>query len=145
MIWLRYAGVFLAAALGTGLIVSMLNQNMSGQLGSAAQLMVPAMIAALVEGQNWAKKRKAKPNSSQVWGFAWIGAAIATGLNVVLAYGAGALLPEFAKLAIAPALSQQFIILLGIYAGGYLICNWFFYRLGAGNQLTLMQDRDKSK
>lgn len=145
MIWLRYAAVFLAAAIGTGLIVSLLNQNLSGQLGSAAQLMVPAMIAALVEGQSWAKKQRAKPNSTQVWGFSWIAAAVATGLNVVLAYAAGTLLPEFAKLAIAPALSKQFIILLGIYAGGYLICNWFFYRLGAGNQLTLMQDREKSK
>lgn len=145
MIWLRYAAVFLAAAIGTGLIVSLLNQNLSGQLGSAAQLMVPAMIAALVEGQSWAKKQRAKPNSAQVWGFSWIAAAVATGLNVVLAYAAGTLLPEFAKLAIAPALSKQFIILLGIYAGGYLICNWFFYRLGAGNQLTLMQDREKSK
>ncbi|WP_120502079.1 ABZJ_00895 family protein [Roseovarius sp. EL26] len=145
MIWLRYACVFVVTALGTGVLVSVLKQNVTSGIGSSAQLMVPAMIAAVIEGQRWAKTQKVKPNSGQVWGFAWIAAALATGLNVVLAYGAGAILPEFAKLAIAPALSKQFLILLGIYAGGYLICNWFFYNLGAGNQLTLMQDRDKSK
>jgi hypothetical protein len=145
MIWLRYACAFVATALGTGLLVSLLKQNVSNGLGSSAQLMVPAMIAALVEGQAWAKAQKSKPDSAQVWGFSWIAAALATFMNVVLAYGAGSVLPEFAKLAIAPALSKQFMILLGIYAGGYLICNWFFYRLGAGNQLTLMQDRNKSK
>ena len=145
MIWVRYICVFVATALGTGFIVSLLKQNVTSGIGTSAQLMVPAMIAALVEGQRWAKSQQTKPSSAQVWGFSWIAAAIATGLNVVLAYGVGSFLPEFSKLAIAPALSKQFLILLGIYAGGYLICNWFFYRLGAGNQLTLMQDQNKSK
>ena len=66
---------------------------------------------------------------------------IATGLNVALAYLAGGVAPEFAKLAIAAPGSNQFLILLGLYAGGYLIFNRLFVGIGAGNQLSLLRSR----
>lgn len=138
---IRYAVVFVTVALGVALAVRGLNTQIDNVLGSSAQLMVPAMIAALIEGQQFARAHKRRPNSAEIWGFTWMATAIATILNLVLAYAAGSFAPEFGKLAIAVPLSQQFNLLLAIYAGGYLICNRFFAGLGAGNQLSLMRSR----
>lgn len=140
-IWLRYSLVFLAVAIGVAQLVLYLNAAQDMALGSAAQLMVPAMIAALVEGQQYAKREKAHPGGQRAWNFAFLAMIVATVLNVALSYAGPQVAPEFAKLAIAPLFSKQFLILVGLYAGGYLLANRFFYGLGAGNTLTLMRNR----
>lgn len=145
MNYVRYGLVFVVVALGASMAIRALNTSFDTVLGSSAQLMVPAMIAALIEGQQFARTQKRKPDSREIWGFTWSATALAVVLNVALAYGAGGYAPEFGKLAIAPLLGQQFLILLGLYAGGYLICNRFFAGLGAGNQLSLMRSRGEAE
>jgi len=142
MIWLRYSLVFLAVAIGVAQIVRLLNATTDSGLGSSAQLMVPAMIAALIEGQQFARQGRRSPRSREAWTFALAATLFAIGLNLALAYLGPTLVPEFALLAIAPAASKQFLILLGLYGAGYLICNRFFFGIGAGNQLSLMRSRD---
>jgi len=141
MTYVRYGLVFAAVALGAAFAVKILNTTTDNVLGSSAQLMVPAMIAALIEGQQFARTHKRRPRSAEIWGFAWIATLIAVVLNMALAFGAGGLAPVFGRLAIAAASVQQFALLLGIYAGGYLICNRFFAGIGAGNQLSVMRNR----
>jgi len=138
---LRYTAIFLAVAVGVGVLVAALNTHAETALGSSAQLMVPAMIAAAVEGRQYARRHRRMPKGAAAWNITWGATAIATALNVVLAWFGGALLPEFTRLAIAPPASKQFLILLGLYAGGYLICNRLFLGIGAGNQLALMRSR----
>ncbi|KZY37885.1 hypothetical protein A3731_14510 [Roseovarius sp. HI0049] len=138
---IRYALVFLAVAVGVALLVGVLNAQVDTTLGSSAQLMVPAMIAAVIEGQQFARREKRKPKGADAWNFAWVATAIAVVMNVALAYGAGRWLPEFGKLAVTAPGSRQFLILLGLYAGGYLICNRVFLGIAAGNQVSLMRGR----
>ena len=139
--YIRYALVFLAVAIGVALLVGYLNATVDSALGSSAQLMVPAMIGAVVEGGQFARMERRKPNSAEAWMFTWVAAAIATALNVALAYLAGGIAPEFARLAVAAPDSKQFLILLGLYAGGYLICNRLFLGIGAGNQLSVLRSK----
>lgn len=141
MIWLRYSLVFLAVAVGVSQLVEWVNVQHNQALGSAAQIIVPAMIAALIEGQQIAKSAKIVPRGPEAWRFAIPATGVAISLNVALAYSGPPVAPEFAKLAIAPVLSKQFMILLGLYGVGYLLSNRFFYGLGAGNQLSLMRGR----
>ena len=138
---IRYGVVFVVFAIGTAQLIELLNTSVDPRFGSPAQLMVPAMIAAVVEGNLFASANRRKPLSSEAWGFAWLSTGVATLLNVGLAYYGASLAPEFGKLAIAPFPSKQFIILLGLYAGGYLICNRFFLSIGAGNKLSIMRSR----
>uniref|UniRef100_UPI003B524553 ABZJ_00895 family protein n=1 Tax=Roseovarius indicus TaxID=540747 RepID=UPI003B524553 len=138
---IRYALVFLAVAIGVALIVGVLNAQVDSALGSSAQLMVPAMIGAVVEGQQFARREKRRPKGAEAWNFTWAATGIAVVLNVALAYGGGQWLPEFGKLAVAAPGSRQFLILLGLYAGGYLICNRVFLGIAAGNQLSLMRSK----
>ncbi len=137
----RYGVVFVAVALGAALLITALNTATDNVLGHSAQLMVPAMIAALVEGQQFAKAHKRRPASVEIWGFTWIATGIAVALNVAIAFAAGSIAPEFGKLAIAQPLSQQFNVLLAIYAGGYLIFNRLFAGIGAANQFSVMRSR----
>ncbi len=141
MIFLRYSTVFLGFAIGVALLVSWFNTNMNSALGSSAQLMVPAMIAALIEGQQFARANKRMAKQRVAWEFAVYTTGLALSLNIILAYLGPVLLPEFGKLAIAPLLSKQFLILLGLYAVGYLLCNRYFFGLGTSNQLSLMRSR----
>lgn len=145
VVFIRYAFVFLAVAIGASLAVTALQTRFDSVVGSSAQLMVPAMIAALVEGQQFARAHGRKPGSREIWRFAWLATALAVALNVALGFGGQGLVPEFEKLAVAWGFPKQFSILLGLYAGGYLICNRFFAGLGAGNQLSLMKNRDSAE
>jgi hypothetical protein len=143
MIWLRYSAVFLAVAIGVAQVVRLLGITKDEMLGSAAQIMVPAMIAALIEGQQYVRRHAALPGSSRAWRFGFIGMGVATVLNVALAYAGPQVAPEFAKLAIAAPGSQQFVTLLLMYAGGYLLANRFFYGIGAGNTMSREKARDE--
>jgi hypothetical protein len=137
----RYAAVFLAVALGVAFAVQFANTNWESTLGSAIQVVVPAMIASVVEGAQFAKAEKRKPLGTEAWNFAFVGMIMATVLMVALAYLAGDLAPEFSKLATAPVGSQAFLIWVALYAGAYLICNRLFMGIGAGNQISVMRSK----
>ncbi|MFY9240165.1 MAG: ABZJ_00895 family protein [Roseovarius sp.] len=140
MIWLRYALVFIGMAVGGALLVHLVNANTDTQIGSAAQLMVPGMIAAVIEGKYYYRSHGERPGANESLRLAAMFTVLATALNVALAYLPGALMVQFGKLAVAPFLGQQFVILLGIYALGYLVFNWFFFRLGAQNAERLARE-----
>ncbi len=138
---LRYALVFLGIALGAALAIRGLNLTFTSQVGSSAQLLVPAMIAALIEGQRHVRARRRKFTLRDIWLFSGWATVLAMALNVGIGFGAGALAPEFAKLTIAPLFSAQFNMLLGLYGLGYLLCNRFFAGIGAYNELHAMTRR----
>jgi hypothetical protein len=142
MNYLRYAGMFVGVAVGVALLVMGLNHWADAGLGSSAQLLAPAMIAAVIEGREFARVETRKPSSAEAWRFALNATALAVMLNLLLSYAATRLMPEFAKLTIAPFASQQFVMLLALYALGYLLSNRFFVSLGAGNHLARHGPRD---
>ena len=146
MNYLRYGIVFVVTALGVGVLLKFASAAFAASsLGSTMQVIVPGLIGAVVEGQQYAKANKARPSNAAAWKFAWIGAGVATLLNIALAYGAGGFLPEFGKLAIVSPASKQFLLLIVIYSSAYLIGNRLFVVLGAGNQLSLMASREERK
>ena len=142
MSYARYTLVFLLIVAATGFAVAALNAQADTRLGSSAQLMVPAMVAAAIEGQRFARAHQRRPETGTAWTFTWFATAVAVVLNVGLAFLAGGLLPEFGRLAIAAPLSQQFLLLLAFYAGGYVICNRLFLGIGVSTELS-RQARDK--
>ncbi|HEY9040234.1 MAG TPA: ABZJ_00895 family protein [Roseovarius sp.] len=134
MNYLRYTAVFLGMAIGVALIVLAVNAWADSGLGSSAQLLAPAMVAALIEGRAFVRSEGRKPNPAEAWNFALLATALAVVLNVALSYAMTGLAPEFAKLTIAEFGSGQFMILLALYALGYLLSNRFFLGLGARNE-----------
>ncbi len=138
----RYTAVFLGMAIGVALIVMAANAWFDAGLGSSAQLLAPAMVAALIEGRAFVRDEGRKPNMAEAWNFALLATALAVVLNVALSYGMTALAPEFAKLTIAEFGSRQFLILLALYALGYLLSNRFFLSIGARSEQDAITRRD---
>jgi len=145
MNYLRYALVFTFTAISTGILITFLQDKTQSSLGSSAQVLVPAMIAALIEGQRFARHHRRKPTYKEAMGFMWIASGIAIMLNLAFSFLVASLLPEFGKLAIAPIFSTQFNVLMLIFVVGYLIANRFFLGIGAGNQLTLSKQPDETE
>lgn len=145
IVWLRYALVFLAVAIGVAQVVRLLGVTQEDMLGSAAQIMVPAMIAALIEGQQYVRHHMALPGGVRAWRFAFAATGMAVALNLLLAFAPGWIAPEFAKLSIAAPGSQQFLILLVLYAGGYLLSNRVFFGIGAGNTMSRSKSREEGE
>lgn len=143
IVWLRYVLAFLAVAIGVAQVVRWLGITQEDTLGSAAQIMVPAMIAALIEGQQYVRREGALPGAARAWRFAFVGSGIALVLNLGLAFAPSWVAPEFAKLSIAAPGSQQFLTLLAIYACGYLLANRVFFGIGAGNTMSRMKTREE--
>ncbi|MFX0543947.1 ABZJ_00895 family protein [Roseovarius sp. S1116L3] len=141
MNYLRYAGIFVAVAILSALIVFALNTWADAGLGSSGQLLAPAMIAALLEGRSFVRDEGRMPNSSEAWNFALLATALAISLNIVLSFGAAYVIPAGSAQTIAPVGTRPFWIMLGISAVIYLLSNRFFLGLGARNEVTR---RDKS-
>ena len=137
----RYVIVFMFTAIGTAALIRLLNWTLESGLGSSVQILVPAMIAALIEGRQFARANKRKSTEKEIWKFTLITSVLAMSLNVTLAYLGEWAAPEFARLTIPEPFSTQFNFLLVAYAFGYLICNRFFLALGIRNQLSLMRSR----
>lgn len=121
-------------AIGVALIVMAANAWLDAGLGSSAQLLVPAMVAALIEGRTFVRAEGRKPNMAEAWNFALLATVLALVLNVALSYAMTALMPEFARLTIAPFGSRQFLLLLALYGLGYLLSNRFFLGIGARSE-----------
>ena len=141
----RYGAVFLAVALGTAFLVGLLQVSMDQAIGLYARILVPAMIAALIEGQQFVKRNRRKPNTAEAWGFAITATGVAMVLNLTLGYMVPNFAPAFAALTEAPAFSIDFNTLLVIYVMGYLVSNRFFLALGVGNEVSADKRRDEMK
>ncbi|SLN58658.1 hypothetical protein PEL8287_03149 [Roseovarius litorisediminis] len=141
----RYTIVFLVVAIGAALLITFVNTTLQSALGSSAQVLVPAMIGALIEGQRFARTSGRKATTAEAWRFTWIATIIALALNILLAFVGPAVVPEFAKLAIAPVMSMQFNVVLAIYAVGYLISNRFFLGIGISTELSAAARRNDTK
>ncbi|MEI4194536.1 ABZJ_00895 family protein [Roseovarius sp. E0-M6] len=140
MIWpLRYALIFLATALGVGFVVGAMGSEGSTGIMVTLHLMVPAMIAALIEGMQAARARGAVPPRTALWRFAVVATVVAVALALGVGHLAGGIAPAFAGLAMVE--SGDAARLIAICAGGYLLCNRFLYGLGAANHLNTMRKR----
>jgi hypothetical protein len=134
MNYIRYTGVFLGIAVLSALIVLALNTWADAGLGSAGQLLAPAMIAALLEGRSFVRDEARAPNPSEAWNFALLATGLAVALNVALSYAASWLIPSGSAQSVAPVGTRAFWIMLGVQTLVYLLSNRFFLGLGARNE-----------
>lgn len=130
----RYTAVFLGVALISALVVLALNAWANAGLGSAGQLLAPAMIAALLEGRAFVREEARAPNPSEAWNFALLATALAIALNVALSFGAQWVIPEGSTQSVAPFGSRAYWVMLAVHAMIYLLSNRFFLGLGARNE-----------
>ncbi|SEK43839.1 ABZJ_00895 family protein [Roseovarius nanhaiticus] len=134
MNYLRYTAVFLGIAVLSALIVLALNAWADAGLGSAGQLLAPAMIAALLEGRSFVREESRMPNPSEAWNFALLATGLAIVLNVALSYASTWVIPPASVQSVTPFGTRGYWIMLVVHSIIYLLSNRFFLGLGARNE-----------
>ncbi|MEM6727429.1 MAG: ABZJ_00895 family protein [Pseudomonadota bacterium] len=130
---LRYALWFAGSSLVVLTFVLIFQQAFGITLGSAFVPIIPAMIAAMVEGSHWAKgSREPMPQP-------WKAAGTMTGIAVLIT---GVLILATTPSALGMGLEglRVVAILLVVYAIFWLVTNRLFLYMGARNEWA-NQDR----
>jgi len=138
MIWtLRYGLILLAVALGVGLAVRALGSTQTTNIITTLHLAVPVIIAALIEGMQYARTHRTRPPRAGTWRWAVMATVLSVALAVLLARGAGGMAPAFAA-ALSPELFARNLVVL---AGLYLLINRYLFTYGVSGHLNTMRSR----
>ncbi|MEM1236029.1 MAG: ABZJ_00895 family protein [Pseudomonadota bacterium] len=129
----RYAMWFAGASLVALTLVMAVQMVFSVQLGSAFVPIIPAMVAAMVEGSKWAKSSREKLPAP--WKDAGAMTGVAIGLTALLI-----LATTPAVLGMGREGIRVVILISGVYAIFWLITNRVFLGMGARNEWAA-QDR----
>ncbi|MEM1272687.1 MAG: ABZJ_00895 family protein [Pseudomonadota bacterium] len=124
MIWspARYAATFVLTALGAIILIALVIMATGINLGSAAVQFIPAIFAAMIEGQRYAKSGADAPSGPAMWRAAAAMTGIATGLLMLWTWTQLTL----GGLAITGTMLVQ-VVALGIL---YFFANRWFFQMG---------------
>ncbi len=126
----RYAGVYLATMIVAAVLIALLRRFANIDLGSSFIPLLPAMTAAMLEGNKLAIAGASAPTGKNGWLLAAQMTAIAVGFNaalgvvVIYALTGGDVPMHTLKLAIG---------YLALYGALWLVTNRFFLGLGYRN------------
>ncbi len=95
MNFLRYAAVVFVLTFGLPIVLGLIKRVLGVNLTTAFILIVPAMIAAGIEGPKHAAKYKRKPTGSETVTFTLIGTLLAVGAQGIFLVMLVAFEPEF--------------------------------------------------
>jgi len=79
----RFAAVYLATMVGLMVLVVLLQAIANVDIANAGMAIIPAMVAAMVEGQSFARSEDRLPDSAEMWGFARRAGVIILGLTMM--------------------------------------------------------------
>ncbi|WP_071674568.1 ABZJ_00895 family protein [Nioella nitratireducens] len=128
----RYLLIF-GGAMIVLFVLTLAGQALFGiNLGSAAIPLIPAMAAAAVEGQRYAREHREDPVGMVAWQAALKMSFIALGLNI-LQLGL-MMLVQPATYTVMMQNPLPSIGILALYFGLWVLVNRFFYRIGLRNE-----------
>lgn len=131
---LRFAMVFTAASIAIPFLVMAIERLLNISVSSAGTSMIPFMVAASIEGQNYVKQFGDVPSKAEMWFAARIMALIGMGLSLILGAVSLYLFPETREiLAILPTVALLIIVVV-LYIIAFLICRAF---IGIGARAEL--------
>lgn len=134
--YIRYLGLLVAIKIA--LIVIFYLLTFAGvNLKTTSTFVVAPMLAAMIEGQYFARANGVKPSGALCWRFAVLAAVLAVFVEALLAGALFALIPEIGQAVGAMPVAYLFSGgLLAIYFGAYFLAHRFFFPMGARNALN---------
>lgn len=98
----RFAVIYLATIVGMLVIVLLVQAIARFDISNAGMAIIPAMVAALVEGQSFARAENRLPESREMWRFARRASVIVLGLTMMSAAVFSIAVPEIAYMLRQP-------------------------------------------
>jgi hypothetical protein len=145
MNYIRYAGIVIALTVGLPIVLGLLRQVTGINLSSSATSIIPAMCAAMIEGQKFARKFLRLPTRAETISFVAVATLIAAGFQLLFTATVITNVPGYEHLLQTPP-SMRLVIGMLIFVGIVIaICNLVFLRMGCKNQLKTLETTGQSK
>ena len=135
----RYGLVYVATAVGIGVGLEVLLRVTGMDLNSSATSIMPAMVAAMIEGQQRAQSGEAAYTNGEAWRAAGVMTLVALGI----AGGFGFLLsflPEWSRI-FALLSAGVWLLIVAISGVVSLLVNRFFLTLGFKNKRKILDKK----
>ncbi|MCO6384977.1 ABZJ_00895 family protein [Oceanicola sp. 502str15] len=131
---LRYAGVYIAAAVALAALLWALEAFLGVSAPSGLSTALPPMLAALIEGQAYARTTRAPLPGGEAWAGALRMTLVVAAINAVVLLGVLLVMPELREPQLLGIVAVVFVVLLGVV----FLANRFFFGMGAKSQLKAL-------
>lgn len=135
----RFTLVFLGMTIGMPILLMLVNALTGLELQNAGSTIIPMMIAAMVEGQGFARTDARRPTNGEAWMISFRLTAVALILSFVLAIVVKLLWPEI----IASVPSGWWVIVSVAIAVIFVLVARIFLALGAKTALRAIEKSGK--
>ncbi|WP_157033246.1 ABZJ_00895 family protein [Loktanella sp. S4079] len=135
----RYTAIIIGVTIGLPILLGMLRQLTGLNLSTGFTAIAPALVAALVEGQQFAKTHNRVPTGSETKSFVGFATLISAGFLILFSAAIITNVPGFGELLETPPAAWLIFSVLGFVVAMIALCNFAFLRMGAKNQLKAIQ------
>ncbi|MEX5579256.1 ABZJ_00895 family protein [Pseudophaeobacter sp. A-200-2] len=138
----RFTLVYVATALGVIAVVYAVQVLLGHNIANGGMSIIPAIVAAMVEGQRYAKAERAVPESAVLWRFAKAAALMILGLSLIFVVLLSLIMPPLRQMMSDPVGAS---VLFGgalLQAALGLVLVRFFSGMGAKSQLTAIRKKE---
>jgi hypothetical protein len=139
----RYIAVFLGLAIGLPILLDLIATFAGINLSSSATAIIPPMIAAMIEGQYFARRHQRTPDRSDKLAFtkvALVFSLVCTAVLVALTYTLSA---DFRAYFDDPVFLRIAGIIVVAFVPIFAIVAYVFFGLGARNELKRLRKLGK--
>jgi hypothetical protein len=130
----RYTVVFLGVSVGLWFLTLLVSQLFDFDLSNGGMVLLPPLVAAMIEGNKYARQTRKLPESGQMWRFARTAAMVVLAITMIFTavltfvvpqlqammaqpMGAGMLMGAVLLQALIPFLTTRFFLGLGAKSG----------------------------
>ncbi|QDC11073.1 hypothetical protein FHY55_18350 [Oceanicola sp. D3] len=132
---MRYAGVYIAAAVGLAVLIWIADAAFGLRLPTGLSTALPPMLAALLEGQAFARAYRELAPNGEAWSIALRMTLVVAVINAVILLGMLLFTPQLADPEAFGIIAVVFVVLLGLV----LVVNRVFFGMGVKSQLKALE------
>ena len=140
----RFALTYFGFMLGLMAISVVLKVFFETDFANGGMALIPAIGAAMIEGQKYVQTNEALPEKILMWRFARVAAAVALAISLVAVAMGSFVVPQIRGLMAQPGGAGILMALSLLHAGFTFLVVRFFLGLAARSQLSAL-NRDKQR
>lgn len=140
----RFALTYFGFMLGLMAISVVLKLFFETDFVNGGMALIPAIGAAMIEGQKYVQANETLPEKIQMWRFARVAAAVALAISLVAVAIGSFVVPQIRGLMAQPGGAGILMALALLHAGFTFLVVRFFMGLAARSQLSAL-NRDKQR
>ncbi|WP_424941017.1 ABZJ_00895 family protein [Aliiroseovarius sp. S253] len=131
--WKRYAGVYILSMIGLMILSLLLERLFAFSLPSGLSVVLPPMMAAMIEGQKRADAGLGPYEKTEIWSAASLATSVVGVITVAVLAGLLVLMPPMREMFSSISMMTWVLVFAGIM-GLTLLVNRSFLAMGYKNQ-----------